>query len=59
MAIWEKATPTAETPNARVDVDAGGAGWVRILSPSFRLNDGNDYTYIGFGNQLLTAEDLL
>jgi len=59
MAIWEKATPAAETPGARIDVDALGTSWVRILSPSFRLNDGNDYTYVGFGNQLLTAEDLL
>lgn len=49
MAIWEKATLTG----SRIDVDSQGTAWVRILSPSFRLNDGNDYTFIGFGNQFI------
>lgn len=56
MAVWEKATITEDVPNGRVDVDAGGVAWVRILSPSFRRNDGNDYTFVGFGNQLHTPD---
>lgn len=58
MAIWEKATlvdgddanMTGGDPGERVTVDASGTSWVRILSPSHRLNDGDDYTYIGFGH---------
>lgn len=49
MAVWEQATISGD----RIDVDGGGSSWVRILSPSFRLNDGNDYTFIGFGNQFI------
>lgn len=58
MSVWEKATlvdqgdpgSTTGDPGDRVTVDAGGTSWVRILSPSHRLNDGDDYTYIGFGH---------
>lgn len=53
MAIWEKAKVAAATPGARVSVDPTGASWVRILSPSFRLNDGADYAIIGHGIQLI------
>lgn len=53
MAIWEKATLTATTPSARINVDAGGTSWVKILSAKFRLNDGVDYTYLGFGNRVI------
>ena len=51
--IWEKATIVSELPSGRVTVDSGGTSWVRILSEKFRLNDGSDYTYIHFGNQLI------
>lgn len=57
MAIWEKATLTAETPGARIDIDAEGLAWVRILSPSFRRTDGNDYTFIGYGCQVIAATE--
>jgi hypothetical protein len=58
MAIWEKATlvdgsdPGSSTgdPGDRVTVNPVGTAWVRILSPSHRLNDGADYTFIGFGH---------
>lgn len=53
MAVWEKATIVQNVPNGRVNVDAGGTSWVRILSPSFRLNDGTAHTFIGHGNQLI------
>jgi hypothetical protein len=60
MAIWEKATIT--DPDApgdaghRVNVDAGGTSWVRILSPSFRRDDGTEHTFIGYGNKLIPSE---
>jgi hypothetical protein len=61
MAIWQKATlvdgsdpgSTTGDPGDRVTVDAVGTAWVKILSPSFRLNDGDDYTYIGYGNKVI------
>ena len=56
MAIWEAATLAGKAPGDRVDVE-DGTDWVRILSPSFRLNDGNDYSYVSWGNKVIAGDE--
>ena len=46
---WEKATLLGTSPGSRFNIDAAGIDDVRILSPSFRKNDGVDYGYVGQG----------
>ena len=53
MAVWEAAMLSDDDPGSRIDVNSSGSSLVRILSPSFRLNDGGDYTYVGWGNQII------
>lgn len=47
--MWEKATIVSGAPGGRVEVDAGGADYVKFLAPQFKQNDGVDYGVIGFG----------
>ena len=44
--IWERATVNQST--GRIDLDGIGPDYVRVLSPTFRLNDGSDYAVVGF-----------
>ena len=44
--IWERATVNQST--GRIDLDGTGPDYVRVLSPTFRLSDGDgDYAVIG------------
>ena len=54
MAVWEQATESA----GAITLDGSGDDWVRVLSPSFRIDGGesDDFTYVGFGNKLVKAE---
>jgi hypothetical protein len=47
MSIWERAT--VNTATGRIALDGSGPDMVRVLSPTFRLNDGSDYAVVGFG----------
>ena len=51
--MWEKATLLGTSPGSRFNIDVNGTSWVRILSPKFRLNDGTDYGYVGFGVRIV------
>ena len=51
--MWEACKVASAAPGGRITVDPTGSSYVRILSPSFRLNDGSDYTYVGWGNRLI------
>lgn len=53
MAIWEKAKARGDAPGSRVDVDASGSSWVKILSPKFRQTDNGDHGTIGYGIRLI------
>jgi len=53
VSEWEACRVESADPGGRITVDPAGASFVRILSPSFRLNDGDDYTYVGWGNRLI------
>ncbi|WP_159109441.1 hypothetical protein [Bradyrhizobium sp. USDA 3458] len=53
--IWQKATLSGTAPGSRVQVDAAGMSWVRFLSPSFMLNDGVDYGFVGWGCDIIQS----
>lgn len=53
MAVWEKAKVTGTDPGSRIQIDAGGLSSVRLLSQSFRSNDGVDFGTVGRGAQLV------
>lgn len=55
MAVWEKAKVTATDPGSRIQIDAAGSSSVRILSQSFRSNDGVDFAIVGHGLQIAFA----
>lgn len=53
MAVWETAKVADDDPGSRISIDATGSSYVRILSPSFRQNDGADFATVGHGVQLV------
>lgn len=53
MAVWEKAKVAGTDPGDRISIDNTGHSWVRILSESFRQNDGADFATVGRGAQLV------
>lgn len=52
--MWENCTIESGEPGGRVDIDPAGPDACRILSPKFRLTDGDgDYGVVGFGILLI------
>lgn len=57
MAIWEKGDLTGSESGDRFVVDPSGGMWGKILSPSFRKNDGsNDYASLYSGVKLILPD---
>lgn len=51
--IWEAATVTGN----RAEVDALGVDAVRFLAPQFRQNDGDVFGTIGYGIDVIRADE--
>lgn len=58
MPVWVKcnvqdgadAGSEVGNPGDRVDIDAGGSDYVKVLSPKFLATDGDgEYTRVGYG----------
>lgn len=54
MAVWEKGTPvTGLEAGDRIDIDGSGPIYVRVLSPKFRGDDGDEFCIIGYGTDVI------
>ena len=45
--IWERCTVNQTT--GRIELDGFGVDGVRVLAPQFRLDDGSEHAFVGFG----------
>lgn len=58
MSVWRKGTPADDLDfGARIDIDDTGPVWVRVLSPSYLKDDGDEYCNIGHGVQVIVPPE--